>query len=116
MTSQDAEGSNKGGPIEEPGKTDLDGSEPTEVEGNNAVSKAWQEAHLGNVRCVLSSAPKKKQTIQVKFAQWSEDTEWYNTSEGENNLDELLGDYDWDPDDEQDFHYGNWYSPWVVPF
>ena len=53
---------------------------------------------------VLSGTPKKKQPTQVKFAQWADDTEWYDTSEGEGDLDELLGDYDWDPNDGQDFH------------
>ena len=40
----------------------------------------------------------------MKFTQWADDTEWYDTSEGEGDLDKLLGDYDWDPNDGQDFH------------
>ena len=62
---------------------------------------------------------KEETTTQVKFAQWADDTEWYNTSEGEGDLDELLGDYDWDPDGDQSrlplftpIYEGVWDIPW----
>ena len=75
-----------------------------DVEVNKTVSKAQQEAHPGDIQRVLGGTPKEKQTTQVKFAQWSDDMEWYDTNEGEDDLDKLLGDYDWEPDDEQEFH------------
>ena len=112
-TSQNSEILDEEDPMEEPAENDPDTTEPTDVEINKIVSKARQEAHPGDVQQVLSGTPKKKQTAQVKFAQWTDDTEWYDTSEGEGDLDELLGSYDWEPDDDQDFHYGDWYSPWT---
>ena len=106
VTSQDVEGLDEEDPTEKPAEDDPDILGSADVEINKIVSKARQEAHPGDVRWVLSGTPKKKQATQVKFAQWSDDTEWYDTSEGEGegDLDELLGDYDWDPDDGQDFH------------
>ena len=60
---------------------------------------------LVKARVTLTSCSEtNKQPTQVKFAQWTDDTEWYDTSEGEGDQDELLGDYDWDPDGDQDFH------------
>ena len=103
-TSQNSEVLDEEDPMEEPAENDPDTTEPTDVEINKIVSKARQEAHPGDVRRVLSGTPKKKQTTQVKFAQWGDDTEWYDTNEDEDDLDELLGEYDWDPDDGQDFH------------
>ena len=102
--SQDVEDPNNGDTTGEPDGDGQDPIESTEVEVNKTVSKARQEAHPGDVRRVLSGNPKKKQPTQVKFAQWGDDTEWYDTNEGEDDLDELLGDYDWDPNDGQDFH------------
>ena len=104
VTSQNPEDVNEEHPPEEPAEGDPEMSEPADVEINKIISKARQEAHPGDVRRVLSGTPKKKQTTQVKFAQWTDDTEWYDTSEGEGDLDELLEDYDWNPDDDQDFH------------
>ena len=102
--SQSSETMDGGDPMEEPAENDPDTSEPTDVEINKIISKARQEAHPGDVRRVLSGTPKKKQTTQVKFTQWTDGTEWYDASEGEGDLDELLGNYDWEPDDDQDFH------------
>ena len=42
----------------------------TEIEINQAVSKARKEAHPGDIRRVLSGPAKKRATTQVKFAQW----------------------------------------------
>ena len=104
VTAQDTEDLEEKGTGEEPGEDTQDFPEPAEAEVNKTVSKARQEAHPGDVRRVLSGIPKKKQPTQVKFAQWSDDTEWYDTTEDEGELDGLLGDYDWDPDEDQDFH------------
>ena len=104
VMSQGTGDPNDGDITEGPDEDGQDPVESTEVEVNKMVSKAQQEAHPGDVRRVLSGNPKKKQPTQVKFAQWGDNTEWYDTNEGEGELDELLGDYDWDPDDGQDFH------------
>ena len=102
---QETEDANENELVGDPEEDTPDSSEETaEVEVNKTVSKTRQEAHPGNIRHVLSGIPKKKQTTQMKLAQWSDDMEWYNTSKSEGDLDKLLGDYDWDPDDEQDFH------------
>jgi hypothetical protein len=67
------------------------------------VSKAKSEAHPGDVRRVLSGTPKKKVMTQVKFAQWSDDGEWYDAHEENDGIDDLIEGYDWNPDDNQDF-------------
>ena len=104
VMSQNPEDLDEEDPMEEPAGSDPDMPEPVDVEINKTVSKARQEVHPGDVRRVLSGTPKKKQTTQVKFAQWTDDTEWYDTSEGKGDPDELLEGYDWEPDDDQDFH------------
>ena len=44
-----------------------DNAKITEAKVNQVISKAQQEAHPGDIQCVLSGAPKKKTTTQVKF-------------------------------------------------
>ena len=74
----------------------------TELEINQAVSKARNEAHPVDVRRVLSGPTKKRATTKVKFAQWitKEDDE----DGGSDGADQLIEDeYDWEPGDDQDF-------------
>ena len=74
----------------------------TELEINPAVSKARSEAHPGDVRRVLSGPTKKRATTQVKFAQWI--TKDDDDDGGSDGTDQLIQDeYDWEPDDDQDF-------------
>ena len=67
VTSQSVEDLNEEEPNNKPGENTSDPSETTKVEVNKMISKAQQEAHPGDVRCILSGTPKKKQTTQVKF-------------------------------------------------
>jgi hypothetical protein len=81
-----------------------DTNEALEAEINQAISKARSEAHPGDVRRVLSGKPKKNSVTQVKFAQWSDGE--YDPNIQEQEIDYLLDEYDWDPDEEsgdQDF-------------
>ena len=84
---------------------DIDSSNP-ETEVNKVDSQAKREAHPGDIRRVLSGSGKKK-TAQIRFAQWSDEPEWYDTMEIEDGIDGMVDGYDWDPDDEQDFHRGD---------
>ena len=86
VTSQGTEDVNEGELNYEVGEDTLNVLEATEVAVNKMISKAQQQVHPGNVRRVLSGAPEKKQPTQVRFAQWSDDTDWYDTSENRANL------------------------------
>ena len=75
----------------------------TEIEINQAVSKARKEAHPGDVRRVLSGPAKKRATTQVKFAQWitKDDDEGGGSDDGADQL--IEDEYDWEPGNDQDF-------------
>jgi hypothetical protein len=77
-----------------------------ETEVNKVDSQAKREAHPGDIRRVLSGTGKKK-TAQIRFAQWSDEPEWHDTMEIEDGIDGMVDGYDWDPDDELDFHRGD---------
>jgi uncharacterized protein (UPF0128 family) len=84
----------------------LETDEVLEAEVNQAISKARSEAHPGDIRRVLSGKPQKKAVTQVKFAQWIDEDPYADTGDEDQEIDHLLDEYDWDPDDEygdQDF-------------
>ena len=87
-------------PTPEPEETVL------EAEINKIVSRAQQEAHPSDTRQVLGGTGKKTATAQVKFAEWSDETEWHDARGEDHNINEILGEYEWESDDVLDFQWG----------